>query len=101
MEHRGAGPRALEPAAWRGGEGVTYWTKPADQYAHAGPLPELVTTGEAARRLQVRSINTVKRWVAEGLLVGYRIGGRVLVTAASVDAVVTEIQALSVERRER
>jgi excisionase family DNA binding protein len=45
---------------------------------------DLMTTGEAAELLGVRSINTIKRWVADGLLAGYRRGGRVLVTRASV-----------------
>lgn len=44
-----------------------------------------ITTGEAARRLGIRSVNTVKRWVRIGLLVGWRPdGGWVRVSAASV-----------------
>ncbi|MBI3977559.1 MAG: helix-turn-helix domain-containing protein [Chloroflexi bacterium] len=45
---------------------------------------DLLTTGEAARVLSVRSINTVKRWAFEGLLDGVRRGGRLMVTAQSV-----------------
>ena len=45
---------------------------------------DLMTTGEAAELLGVRSINTIKRWVKDGLLAGYRRGGRVLVTRSSV-----------------
>ena len=45
---------------------------------------ELMTTGDAAELLGVRSINTVKRWVRDGLLSGYRRGGRILVSRSSV-----------------
>jgi excisionase family DNA binding protein len=49
------------------------------------PAPQdLLTTGEAAELLGVQSINTIKHWVQEGLLDGYRRGGRILVTRASV-----------------
>jgi excisionase family DNA binding protein len=44
---------------------------------------DLITTGAAAELLGVRSINTIKRWVRDGLLKGYRRGGRVLVSRAS------------------
>ena len=45
----------------------------------------LISTGEAAKFLGVRSINTVKRWAREGLLEGFQVGGRVKVTRASVE----------------
>jgi excisionase family DNA binding protein len=48
--------------------------------------PKLMTTGEAAEALGVRSINTIKRWAQDGKLEGYRRGGRVLVSAQSVAA---------------
>jgi excisionase family DNA binding protein len=48
--------------------------------------PVLLTTGEAARRLGVRSINTIKRWAREGRLEGYQRGTRILVSQRSVDA---------------
>ena len=49
------------------------------------PAPDdLLTTGDAAELPGVRSINTIKRWVSDGLLSGYRRGGRVLVTRSSV-----------------
>jgi excisionase family DNA binding protein len=49
-------------------------------------LPKLMTTGEAAEALGIRSINTIKRWAQDGKLEGYRRGGRVLVSARSVAA---------------
>ena len=33
-----------------------------------------VTTGEAKKLLGVSSVNTVKRWIAEGKLIGYQAG---------------------------
>ena len=46
---------------------------------------DLMTTGEAAQALGIRSVNTIKRWAAQGLLDGFRRGGRVLVSRASVE----------------
>ncbi len=48
---------------------------------------DLLTTGEAARLLSVRSINTIKRWAREGLLEAYQVGGRVKVTRQSVQRI--------------
>lgn len=45
----------------------------------------LMTTGQAAQELGVGSINTVKKWVGDGLLDGYRVGSRIMVTRDSVD----------------
>lgn len=45
----------------------------------------VMTTGEAARLLGVRSVFTVKRWAREGILEGYRRGGRILVSRESVE----------------
>jgi hypothetical protein len=39
-------------------------------------IPEWVTTGQAKRILGVGSINTVKRWIAEGKLEARRFGDR-------------------------
>ncbi len=47
---------------------------------------ELMTTGEAARKLGIRSVNTVKQWAHAGKLRGFRLGGRMLITAESVRA---------------
>ena len=50
------------------------------------PVGDLLSTGEAAAMLGVRSINTIKRWAGDGLLEGYRVGGRIKVTRSSVEA---------------
>ncbi len=52
----------------------------------SAPAEDLLSTGEAAGILGVRSINTVKRWAREGLVEGFRVGGRVKVTRRSVEA---------------
>lgn len=49
------------------------------------PPGGVITTGEAARMLGVRSINTVKRWAREGLLEGFRRGGRIVISRRSVE----------------
>ena len=54
------------------------------------PADPLITTTEAAQLLGVRSVNSIKRWVREGLLEGYRRGGRVLVSRNSVERMVHE-----------
>lgn len=64
--------------------------------AEAAP-PRLMTTGEAAEALGIRSINTIKRWAQDGKLEGYRRGGRVLVSARSV----TELATSSLIARQR
>jgi excisionase family DNA binding protein len=46
----------------------------------------VMTTGEAARTLGIRSVNTIKRWAREGLLAGFQRGGRVMVSRESVEA---------------
>jgi excisionase family DNA binding protein len=48
-------------------------------------LAGYMTTGDAARVIGV-SLQTVKNWVRQGRLVGSRVGGRMLVTRASVQA---------------
>jgi excisionase family DNA binding protein len=51
----------------------------------AEPAGGVLTTGEAAARLGIKSITTVKRWAMDGVLDGYRRGGRMMVSAASVE----------------
>ena len=51
----------------------------------AEPPGGVITTGEAARMLGVRSINTVKRWAREGFLEGFRRGGRMVISRKSVE----------------
>jgi excisionase family DNA binding protein len=48
-------------------------------------LAGYMTTGEAAGLIGV-TLQTVKNWVSRGRLVGSRVGGRTLVTRASVQA---------------
>src|SRR3954468_23564999 len=50
----------------------------------------VLTTAEAAQALCVRSVNTIKRWVRDGLLEGYRRGGRVLVSRSAVERMAQE-----------
>src|SRR5688572_14409644 len=50
---------------------------------------DFVTTGEAARLLGVRSINTVKNWVREGMLEGSQVGGRMKVSRESIERMLT------------
>lgn len=59
--------------------------------------PDLLSSTEAAARLGVRSINTVKRWAREGLLDGFQVGGRVKVSRASVERMLSSA-ALTQER---
>lgn len=55
----------------------------------AQTLPEpdggVMTTGEAAKALGIHSVNTIKRWVGEGQLLGFRRGNRVMVSRHSVE----------------
>ena len=45
---------------------------------------DVLTTGQAAAALRLRSVNTVKRWVREGTLDGFRRGSRILILRGSV-----------------
>jgi excisionase family DNA binding protein len=63
----------------------------AEPPAMVEPTGGVITTGEAAHLLGVRSINTVKRWAADGLLEGFRRGGRILISRASVSRLVDSV----------
>lgn len=56
------------------------------QPTHANDTSPFLTTGEAAEALGIRSVNTIKRWVRDGLLEGHQRGGRILVSKRSVAA---------------
>jgi excisionase family DNA binding protein len=71
------------------------------QKPESEPLNTLMTTGEAARLLGVASVNTIKRWVADGMLDGFRRGGRVLVSRASVERMLNDSRLTMHQRRER
>ncbi|WP_123042540.1 helix-turn-helix domain-containing protein [Cohnella candidum] len=43
-----------------------------------------VTTGQAAKLLGVSSVNTIKRWVAEGKLQAIKPGNRVMISYESI-----------------
>ena len=49
-----------------------------------------ITTGMAARRLQVGSINTIKRWAREGKLKHRIVGSRCQISVESVDRLLAE-----------
>jgi hypothetical protein len=51
----------------------------------ATELPPMLTTGQAAQALGIRSVFTIKRWVREGILDGQRRGSRIFVTRESVE----------------
>jgi excisionase family DNA binding protein len=62
-------------------------------HALARPEHDVLTTGQAAERLDV-SIPTVKRWIERGALAGGVFGGRWLVSGESVEHLVRLRQAL-------
>lgn len=51
----------------------------------AEPRGGVITTGAAAELLGIASVNTIKRWVRDGLLEGYQRGGRLMVACISVE----------------
>lgn len=71
--------------------GATLRRQPAE------PARALLSTGDAATMLGVRSVNTIKRWAREGLLEGYQVGGRVKVSKGSVEQML-KTPALSKQR---
>jgi len=85
-------------------EGVN---KPMSMVRHVvATQSEWVTTGEAARLLQVGSINTVKRWAREGKLHYRRLGGaqgRIQIERLSVENLLhsTDSELFSIQRSER
>lgn len=59
-----------------------------ERHPVAGPPlngEQLLTTGEAAEMLGIRSLNTIKKWAIDGMLEGRRLGRRVMITRASVE----------------
>lgn len=69
-------------------------------------LSEWITTGEAARLLQVGSISTVERWAREGKLRYRRTGGeqgRVQIERASVERLLHsgDLELLAIQRSDR
>jgi excisionase family DNA binding protein len=66
----------------------------------AEPPGGVLTTGEAAARLGIKSITTVKRWAMDGVLDGYRRGGRMMVSAASVERLLASPTVAAEEARE-
>ena len=81
--------------------------KPMSAVRHVvATKPEWITTGEAARLLQVGSINTVKRWAREGKLHYRRPGGeqgRMQIERSSVENLLhsTDSELLAIQRSER
>lgn len=61
---------------------------------------DLLTTGQAAALLGVRSVNTIKHWAKSGTLDGYRRGGRIVVSRESVSRLLGS-QSLAEENRRR
>lgn len=52
--------------------------------------PRLISTAQAASRLQV-SPNTIRNFIADGKLKGYKVGRLIKLNSAEVDAFITEI----------
>ena len=64
------------------------------------PLPrpeDLLSTAQAATILRIRAVNTLRRWAGDGLLEGYRVGGQIKLTPASVEA----LSSSPIARRQR
>lgn len=49
------------------------------------PAGGFITTGKAAEMLSIKSVSTIKRWVSDGIIEGYKFGGRVMVSRDSVE----------------
>lgn len=62
--------------------------------------PDLMTTGEAAEALGVRSVFTIKRWARDGILDGFQRGGRILVTRESVENMLASPKVAGLRHRE-
>lgn len=75
-----------------------------EQLRRRGTVPKpaggVVTTGEAAQMLGVRSITTVKRWALDGLLDGYRRGGRLMISRTSVERLLNSPKVAEEKARE-
>ena len=75
----------------------------AHVHGHVEPKEVWISTGDAARLLQVGSINTVKRWAREGKLTSRHLGHRTQIEKGSVERLlqatdpnVTKMQRLEV-----
>ena len=55
------------------------------------PPDDLIAAKEAAKLLAV-SIGTLRRWIAQGTLPAFRIGGRVRVSRADAQAMVQRVE---------
>lgn len=68
--------------------------RPVIEMLRNGTVPEpaggVMTTGEAAEALGVRSINTIKRWAGDGVLEGFRRGGRIVISRRSVETMLNK-----------
>lgn len=56
-----------------------------------GAPPETLSVKQAAQALHV-SQTTIANWVARGVITGHRLGGRLIINAADIKALLTKPQ---------